>query len=119
MGFVAFGPDNPAYHQFREIVSNAADLEWARLEHDENEVDVTMKGIVIARFIPTETGFRILFPSGPRYRFPMGSSGDDRDGLTRQVTITGDSDTYEAVASISVAHRWADSMVDNDEWGDL
>ena len=27
-----------------------------------------------------------------------------------------DSDTYEAAASIKVAHGWADSMVNDDDW---
>ena len=114
----AIGPDNPAYGRFRELFGMAAKLEWARVEHDENEVDITLKGIIIARFVPTDDGFRILFPSGPTYRFPMDSSGDTRDGLTRQVTIGKDSDTYEAAASIRVAHRWADSMVSDDDWFD-
>lgn len=103
--FDAIGPDNPAYPQFKEIIAKTFDLEWARIKHDRNEVDITMKGIVIARFIPADDGFRILLPSGPGYRFPMESSGDDRDGLTRQVRITGDSETYEVTASIGVAHR--------------
>ena len=117
--FDAIGPDNPAYAKFREMIAKASDLEWARIEHDENEVDVTLKGIVIARFIPTDDGFRVLYPCGPTYRFPMESSGEDRDGLTRQVIITEDSETIEATASIRVAHKWADSMVDDDEWSDL
>ena len=112
----AIGPDNPAYGKFRELFGMAAKLEWARIEHDGNEVDITLKGTVIARFIPTDDGFRILFPSGPTYRFPMDSSGDTRDGLTRQVEITVNPDTYEAAASIRIAHEWADSMVDDDDW---
>ena len=117
--FEAIGPDNPAYPQFQEMIAKADGLEWARIEHDKGEVDITMKGIVIARFIPNDDGFRTLFPSGPRYRFPMESSGDDRDGLTMQVRITKDSEALEVTASIRVAHEWADSMVDDDEWGDL
>ncbi len=115
----AIGPDNPAFGQFREMMEMAANLEWARIEHDEYEVDITLKGIVIARFIPMDNGFGILLPSGPAYRFPMESSGDTRDGLTRQVVITEDSDTFEAMASIGVAHRWADAMVSDEEWMDF
>ena len=114
----AIGPDNPAYGRFRELLGMTVKLEWVRVEYDENEVDITLKGTVVARFIPTDDGFRILFPSGPTYRFPMDSSGDTRDGLTRQVTIKKDSDTYEAAASIRVAHGWADSMVNDDDWFD-
>ena len=119
MDFSAIRPDNPAYTQFTDMIEKASRMEWTRIEHDDNEIDVTMKGIVVARFIPIEDGFKVLYPSGPGYRFPMESSGDDRDGLTRQVVITEDSDTYEAMASIGVAHRWADSMVSDEEWMDF
>lgn len=117
--FDAIGPENPAYPQFREMIEKADGLDWARIEHDEKEVDITMKGIVIARFIPTDDGFRALFPSGPDYGSQMEDSGDDRDGLTKQIRVTKGSDTYEARVSVRTAYRWADSMVDDDEWMDL
>ena len=113
--FYAFKPDNPAYTQFHKIIERATELDWARFEHDNKEVDITLKGIVIARFIPSDAGFRILFPDGPDYLSDMEDSGDDRDGLTRQITMTKDSDTFRAVMSIETAFMWADSMVDDDE----
>lgn len=117
--FYAFKPDNPAYAQFHGIIERATELDWARFEHDDKEVDITLKGIVIARFIPTDVGFRILLPEGPDYRSDMEDSGEDRDGLTRQITMTRDSDIFRAVMSIETAFMWADSIVDDDEWCDF
>lgn len=112
----AFTADNPAYTQFQEMIERSEGLEWIRYSCDESRVDITMKGRVIARFIPTEYGFKVLYPSGPEYILPMERSDDTRDKLRHMVRINKDSSTFQAWIHMETAHRWADSLISDVKW---
>ena len=115
----AIEPDNLAYAHFLEMMGGASKLEWARVEYDENEVDITIKGVIVGRIVPMEDGFRILFPDGPGYLLDMEDSGEDRDNLTKQIKMTGDSDIGDAMSAIMTAYMWGDMLVSDEEWMDF
>lgn len=119
MDIKVVGPENPAYPQYRYILGRAGELGWTRLKYDENEVDITIKGVIVGRIVPTEDGFRILFPDGPGYLLDMDDSGEDRDNLTKQIRMTGDSDIGDAMSAIMTAYMWGDMLVSDEEWMDF